>query len=110
MKRLTALATGLCCAAFSAATVCAAEEPVNLALHKPYVMDPPGNCRYGADPMCTGPEDATDLSDGTHVRCKGGAIWFHKGAVGIWGLPQGELKLHISAPDSTPSCAVVFFM
>ena len=78
------------------------ERSSNLALHRPYEMDPPGNYHYGADTMCTGPEDATDLTDGKHVVCKGGRIWFQKGAVGIWSLPKEIGRVTIDLGASYP--------
>ena len=63
--------------------LCAARvlaEPVNLALHRPYTLDPAPNY-----PLTTDPGDATDLTDGSAARPgfpAVGYLWNHKSAVG----------------------------
>ena len=57
-------------------------EPANLALNKPYSMDPPPNYLY-----CTEPDDKIQLTDGLHA-----IGWAQKAMVG-W---QGQAKVSIT--------------
>ncbi len=49
-------------------------EPVNLALGKPYVLDPAPSYR-----LCTDPDDAVQLTDGTRTK---GFFWMQQSTVG----------------------------
>ncbi|MCL5097056.1 MAG: hypothetical protein M1608_05920, partial [Candidatus Omnitrophica bacterium] len=53
------------------------EPPVNLALGKPYTLEPAPNYPY-----CTDPGDRTQLTDGQYVK---GYFWTQKGTVGWSG-------------------------
>ena len=54
-----------------------ADDPVNVALHKPYTFSKAPN--YG---LCTDPGDAQQLTDGILIHGSGGDYWGSKSAVG----------------------------
>ncbi len=67
----------------SIAGSCPSQEiPRNLALHKPYTLEPAPN--YA---LCTDPGDRTQLTDGDHVK---GTLWTQRGTVG-WAYASSVL-------------------
>ncbi|MFH0797204.1 MAG: hypothetical protein V2A65_09160 [Candidatus Omnitrophota bacterium] len=91
MKRKTVRRCLLFCLLISIIFSRGAFAAENLALHKPYTMEPMPNYHYLDDPMCTDAGDKVQLTDGQRTTFRGAYMWFCREAIGVGVGPKDKI-------------------